>query len=191
VQSRSSMRFSRWGVNSSSQSHHSGHCMRNPSGSRSIASSVDLRPAFTLTNLPILLVRQCDHKPPDTTSLRLTVGEPRSLPTCYTLYSKRSTISKPCCPMLQAPKHGRRPLLTTAPPRRCVGKARDAHVRVSAASACGSQNVISIARYSSTAVESSARACSRRPSLPYRVPRPKWQCAWSGRIPRASARARA
>jgi hypothetical protein len=61
----------------------------------------------------------------------------------------------------------------------------------SAASARGSQNVISIARYNSMATDSSARACSGRPNCVYRMPRPQWQWAWSGRIPSASARARA
>jgi len=41
-----------------------------------------------------------------------------------------------------------------------------------AASACGSQKVISMARYKSIAVASSARACSCWPVLAYRVPRP-------------------
>ena len=41
-----------------------------------------------------------------------------------------------------------------------------------AASAWGSQNVISMDRYSSMAADRSARACSRRPILAYRVPRP-------------------
>src|SRR5262249_41134421 len=61
----------------------------------------------------------------------------------------------------------------------------------SAASVWGSQKVISIPRYISTAVASSARACSRWPIAAYSVPRPRWQCAWSGRMPSASARARA
>jgi hypothetical protein len=43
----------------------------------------------------------------------------------------------------------------------------------SAASAWGSQNVISIARYRSMAVERSARASSRRPVLAYNRPRPR------------------
>ena len=47
----------------------------------------------------------------------------------------------------------------------------------SATSACGSQNVISMARYISMAVDSSARACSRWPVLAYSVPRPRWQWA--------------
>ena len=45
------------------------------------------------------------------------------------------------------------------------------------ASAWGSQKVISMARYSSMAADSSARACSCWPSLAYRVPRPWWQWA--------------
>src|SRR5215475_6143660 len=61
----------------------------------------------------------------------------------------------------------------------------------SATSACGSQNVISMARYISIAVDSSARAGSRWPVLAYSVPRPRWQWAWSGRMPSSSARVRA
>lgn len=47
--------------------------------------------------------------------------------------------------------------------------------RASAASAWGSQNVISLARYNSVAVDSAARACCRWPVLVYRVPRPRWR----------------
>ena len=61
----------------------------------------------------------------------------------------------------------------------------------SAASVCGSQNVISMSRYSAMAVDSAVRACSRWPVCAYSVPRPRWQCAWSGRMPSASVRARA
>src|SRR5262249_35770406 len=61
----------------------------------------------------------------------------------------------------------------------------------SAASVWGSQKVISIARYISRAVASAVRAGSRWPILAYRVPRPWWQWATSGRMPSASARARA
>ena len=61
----------------------------------------------------------------------------------------------------------------------------------SAASVSGSQKVISMARYSSIAVDSSVRACSRWPVVAYSVPRPRWQWAWSGRMPSSSARARA
>src|SRR5262245_47851848 len=61
----------------------------------------------------------------------------------------------------------------------------------SAASAWGSQKVMSMLRYSSMAVDSSARACSRGPIVAYKVPRPRWQCAWSGRMPSSSAKARA
>jgi len=46
----------------------------------------------------------------------------------------------------------------------------------SAASAWGSQKVISMARYSSMAVDSSTRAYSTRPTWPYSVPRPKHLC---------------
>ena len=53
----------------------------------------------------------------------------------------------------------------------------------SAASAWGSQKVISIARYSSIAVDSTVRACCRCPVLTYSVPRLRWQCAWSGAYP--------
>ena len=50
-----------------------------------------------------------------------------------------------------------------------------APVCASAASAWGSQKVISMDRYSAMAADSSARAYSRRSSLAYRVPRPRWQ----------------
>ena len=55
--------------------------------------------------------------------------------------------------------------------------------RASAASAWGSQKVMSMTRYNSMAAVSSTRACSTRPMRPYRVPRPRWQWARSGRMP--------
>src|SRR5262249_8001058 len=58
----------------------------------------------------------------------------------------------------------------------------------SAASVWGSQNVISMARYSAMAVDNSVWAGSRRPVVAYRVPSPRWQWAWSGRMPSSSAR---
>jgi len=61
----------------------------------------------------------------------------------------------------------------------------------SAASVWGSQNVISIDVYISMAVDSAVRACSRWPMAVYSIPRPRWQCAWSGRMLSSSARARA
>src|SRR5882724_6455492 len=61
----------------------------------------------------------------------------------------------------------------------------------SSASAWGSQKVMSMARYSSMAVDNSARASARHPILAYSVPRPRWQWATSGRMPSSSARARA
>jgi site-specific DNA-methyltransferase (adenine-specific) len=61
----------------------------------------------------------------------------------------------------------------------------------SVASVWGSQKVMSMARYSSMAVVSSAQACSRWPVAAYRIPRARWQWAWSGRNPSSSARARA
>src|SRR5262249_1111528 len=61
----------------------------------------------------------------------------------------------------------------------------------SATSAWGSQKVMSIARYRSMAVVSAARAGSGRPLLAYSMPRPRWQCATRGRMPRGSARANA
>src|SRR5262247_1077706 len=60
-----------------------------------------------------------------------------------------------------------------------------------AASVSGSQNVISIARYISIAVDSAAWACSDWPARRYSLPRPRWQWAWRGRMPSSSARARA
>src|SRR2546422_3148424 len=51
----------------------------------------------------------------------------------------------------------------------------------SAASARGSQKVMSMAPYNSMAVDSSARACSRCSIFRYSVPRPRWQWAMSGR----------
>jgi hypothetical protein len=42
----------------------------------------------------------------------------------------------------------------------------------STASAWGSQKAMSMARYSSMAIDSAARACSRRPAVAYSVPRP-------------------
>src|SRR6516162_1077902 len=47
----------------------------------------------------------------------------------------------------------------------------------SAASVCGSQNVMSMARYSAMAVDSAVRACSRWPVVAYSMPRPRWQWA--------------
>src|SRR4029453_10390127 len=58
--------------------------------------------------------------------------------------------------------------------------------RASADSASGSHKVIAMERYNSMAVESSARACSRWPVNAYRVPRPRWQWACSGRMPSSS-----
>src|SRR5215471_552813 len=60
-----------------------------------------------------------------------------------------------------------------------------------AASVWGSQKVISMSRYSAMAVDNSVWACSCWPTLAYSVPRPRWQWAWSGRMPSASARASA
>src|SRR5207245_3197581 len=60
-----------------------------------------------------------------------------------------------------------------------------------AASTWGSQKVMSMARYKAIAADSAARACSGRLLLVYSVPRPPWQWAWSGRMPRSSARVRA
>jgi hypothetical protein len=58
--------------------------------------------------------------------------------------------------------------------RRCPGpRARLQATCASAASAWGCQNVISIARYSSMAVDRAARACCPRPTRLYRVPRPR------------------
>src|SRR5262245_24798407 len=61
----------------------------------------------------------------------------------------------------------------------------------SAVSVWDSQKVMSMARYSTMAVDSSARACSRWPVVTYSVPRLRWQWACSGRMPSPSARARA
>ena len=66
-----------------------------------------------------------------------------------------------------------------------------ASICASTAAAWGSQKVMSMARYSAMAADSSARACSGRPLFAYSVPRPRWQWARSGRIPNSSARARA
>src|SRR5712664_4023259 len=60
-----------------------------------------------------------------------------------------------------------------------------------AASAWGSQNVMSMARYSAMAAARSVRAWSTRPIRLCRVPRPRWQWATSGRMPSSSARAKA
>src|SRR6516164_6509586 len=49
----------------------------------------------------------------------------------------------------------------------------------SAASVWGSQNVISMARYSAMAVDSAVRACSVWPAVAYSMLRPRWQWAWS------------
>src|SRR5262249_52845920 len=59
----------------------------------------------------------------------------------------------------------------------------------SAASVSGSQKVMSMAWYISMAVDNAVRACSRWPVAAYSVPRPRWQWAWSGRMPSSSARA--
>src|SRR5207245_8672848 len=61
----------------------------------------------------------------------------------------------------------------------------------SAASAWGSQKVMSMARYRAIAADRAARAGARRPVWPYSQPSPWWQRAMSGRIPSSSARARA
>src|SRR5215813_10811263 len=61
----------------------------------------------------------------------------------------------------------------------------------STASAWGSQNVMSIDWYISMAVVNAVQTCSRWPVMTYNVPRPRWQCAWSGRMPSSSARVRA
>jgi len=50
-------------------------------------------------------------------------------------------------------------------------------------SVSGSQNVMSIDVYISIAVDSSARASSHWPVAAYSLPRPRWQCAWSGPYP--------
>src|ERR1051325_9596510 len=52
----------------------------------------------------------------------------------------------------------------------------------SAASAWGSQKVMSIARYRSMAVESAARARSCWPVAAYSVPRPRWQALLRGAL---------
>ena len=52
-----------------------------------------------------------------------------------------------------------------------------------AASACGNQKVMSMVRYRCMAMVSSACAHSTHPLWLYRVPRPRWQWAWSGRMP--------
>src|SRR5439155_1053795 len=65
------------------------------------------------------------------------------------------------------------------------------HIRASAASVWGSQNVMSMARYSSIAVLSAARAWARWPAVAYSGPRPWWLWAWSGHMPSSSAWARA
>ena len=46
-------------------------------------------------------------------------------------------------------------------------------IRANAASASGSQKVMSMARYSAMAVERAVRACSRWPVVAYRVPSPR------------------
>ena len=50
-----------------------------------------------------------------------------------------------------------------------------------ATSVCGSQKVMSISRYNAMAADRAGCACSRCAVLRYNVPRPRWQCAWSGR----------
>src|SRR5262245_4389128 len=54
----------------------------------------------------------------------------------------------------------------------------------------GNQNVMSRARDSAMVADSAVRAYSCWLVLAYRLPRPRWQCAWSGRMPSASTRAR-
>jgi hypothetical protein len=75
--------------------------------------------------------------------------------------------------------------------RMVLHRGHRASVCASAVSAWGSQKVIAMVRYSSMAVESSRRACSCWPSVPYNIPGPRWQWAWRGRMPSSWARARA
>ena len=78
--------------------------------------------------------------------------------------------------------------------RRTPQSAREAGAAptcASAASAWGSQNVMSIAWYSAMAVDSAARAFSICPIWLYNVPSPSWQWAVRGRMPSSSARERA
>jgi len=78
-----------------------------------------------------------------------------------------------------------------------VGHWQDEDVQASlgtwarAACALGSQKGIPMARYSAMAADSAARACSRCPVVAYSMPRLRWQCATSGRMPSSSAKARA
>ena len=65
------------------------------------------------------------------------------------------------------------------------------HTCASAASAWGSQKVMSMARYISIAVVSAVWAYARWPTVVYSVLRPRWQWATSGRMPSSSARVRA
>jgi len=51
--------------------------------------------------------------------------------------------------------------------------------------------LMEMARQSQARLVRAARACSRRPIVVYRLPRPRWQWAASGRMPSSSARARA
>ena len=84
-----------------------------------------------------------------------------------------------------------------APLRHFGGRSRDlpynhrSSTCDSTASAWDSQKVMSMARYSAMAAESSVRACSRWPAVAYSIPIWVWQCAWSGRLPNSSAKARA
>src|SRR5215813_4008273 len=99
-----------------------------------------------------------------------------------------------CALALQRPR--REPLLALQECDDLRTEGREVHYRrpstcASAASVCGSQNVMSIDWYISMAVDNAARACSRWPVAAYSIPRPRWQWAWSGRMPSASARARA
>src|SRR4030095_9476582 len=57
----------------------------------------------------------------------------------------------------------------------------------SVASVSGSQNVMSMNQDISMGVESAVQAGSRWPVAAYSMPRPRWQWAWSGRMPSASA----
>src|SRR5262249_36118967 len=59
------------------------------------------------------------------------------------------------------------------------------------ASTCSHQNCMSIPRYIVIAVVKCSRACSRLPARRASLPRPRWQWATSGRMPRGSARASA
>src|SRR5262249_32807678 len=83
-------------------------------------------------------------------------------------------------------------LLTEADPVadfEAAGSAANHANSLISACACSIQNRMSISRYIVVAVSRCSCACSRLPVRRYSLPRPRWQWATRGRMPRGSASA--